>query len=305
MAETSQSTDLPHHEEGLSIAELIHRKLDSLTPSERKAARLLLTNYPVVGLDSLARFAERSEVSHPTILRFISKLGFTGYPQFQDELRNELDARLKSPLTKKHPEISNASDKKDFQNSYIEAICKNIRKSMASISQSEFEGVLALLEDINQQVFLLGGRFTDSIATQTYMHLRALRPRVRHITGLPVSWSEYLLDVDKQCVLVVFDIRRYQHEVVIFAEEAARRGASVILVTDQWLSPIARIAQHVLVAHVEAPSNWDSLTSISAMMETFIAALSNRKWDQLKNRISDLEQVRSLFKSDNSTDSHT
>ncbi|WP_020409590.1 MurR/RpiR family transcriptional regulator [Hahella ganghwensis] len=289
------NTDNPPKEDGLSIAELIHRKLDTLTPSEKKAARLLLTNYPVVGLDSLARFAERAEVSHPTILRFISKLGFTGYPQFQDELRNELDARLKSPLAKRHPDIQKVQDKTDFQNIYIDAICNNIRQSMASISQNEFEGVLALLEDVNQQVFLLGGRFTDSIATQTYMHLRALRPRVRHITGLPVSWSEYLLDMDKHCVVVVFDIRRYQEEVIVFAEEAAQRGASVILVTDQWLSPLARVAQHVLVAHVEAPSNWDSLTSISAMMETFVAALSNRKWDQLTDRIGDLENIRTRF----------
>ncbi|WP_094707099.1 MurR/RpiR family transcriptional regulator [Hahella sp. CCB-MM4] len=292
--ETSESENTVR-EDGLSIAELIHRKLETLTPSEKKAARLLLTNYPVVGLDSLARFAERAEVSHPTILRFISKLGFSGYPQFQDELRNELDARLKSPLAKRHPDIQKVRDKTDFQNIYIDAICNNIRQSMASISQNEFEGVLALLEDVNQQVYLIGGRFTDAIAKQTYMHLRALRPRVRHINGLPVSWSEYLLDMDKNCVVVVFDIRRYQEEVVVFAEEAAKRGASVILVTDQWLSPIARVAQHVLVAHVEAPSNWDSLTSISAMMETFVAALSNRKWDQLTDRIGDLEHIRSQF----------
>ncbi|MEX0623899.1 MAG: MurR/RpiR family transcriptional regulator [Saccharospirillum sp.] len=283
---------------GLTVAELIHRKLDSLTPSERKVARLLLTNYPVLGLDSLARFAEKAEVSHPTILRFVSKLGISGYPRFQEQLRDELNARLKSPLAKSQPEIRATPGKRDFQERYTEAVCQNIRHSMDSIPAAEFDSILALLGDTTQSVFLLGGRFTDSIATHTYMHLRALRAKVSHVTGLPVSWSEYLLDMDKTCVLLVFDIRRYQQEVVVFAEEAQRRGAQVVLVTDQWLSPISRFAQHVLVAHVEAPSNWDSLTAINVMMETFIAALSNRSWGQLEDRIGDLEYIRSLFKSD-------
>jgi DNA-binding MurR/RpiR family transcriptional regulator len=57
------------------VAEQIHRELGRLTPSERKPARLLLGHYPVVGLEPLASFAQRAGVSHPSILRFIAKLG--------------------------------------------------------------------------------------------------------------------------------------------------------------------------------------------------------------------------------------
>lgn len=298
MSESHNAPETGEPATGLTIAELIHRHLDNLTPSERKVARSLLTNYPVLGLDSLARFAEKAEVSHPTILRFVSKLGIPGYPRFQERLRDELNARLKSPLAKRQPDIRTTPGQRDFQDRYTDAVCQNIRHSMDSIPAGEFDRILALLGDTTRPVFLLGGRFTDSIATHTYMHLRALRPTVSHVTGLPVSWSEYLLDMDTSCVLLVFDIRRYQQEVITFAEEAQRRGAQVILVTDQWLSPIARFAQHVLVAHVEAPSSWDSLTAINVIMEAFIAALSNRSWSQFEDRLSDLEYIRSLFKSD-------
>lgn len=300
MVEDPTRKESANVKDGLTVAELVRRKLDALTPSERKVARLLLTNYPVIGLDSLARFAEKVNVSHPTVLRFVSKLGYSGYPEFQEVLRNELEARLKSPLTKSHSDVRLTSDKREFKDRYTEALCHNIRQSMDSISPTEFDSILALLGDPARQIFLLGGRFTDSVATHTYMHLRALRPQVHHVTGMPVSWSEYLLDMNKDCVVVVFDIRRYQQEVVTFAEESERRGARVILVTDQWLSPISRIAHHVLVAHIEAPSNWDSLTSINALIETFIAALSNMTWEHLEERISDLEDIRALFKSNDS-----
>ena len=278
-----------------SVAELIHRHLDQLTPTERKTARLLLANYPVVGLEPLADFAERAEVSHPSILRFIAKLGFQGYAEFQRALRAELEARLESPLTKLHEEGVEPAGRADFLDRFAAAACDNIRQSVAALPRSEFEGALGLLEDRRSTLYLVGGRFTDAVATYAYMHLRVLRPRVHHVSGTPLSWSEYILDMDSRSVVVAFDIRRYEQDVVRFANEAAERGAHVILVTDHWLSPIASHAEHVLAARIEVPSSWDSVAALITLMEALIAALNNRNWKRLKTRIRDLEEMRAKF----------
>lgn len=277
-----------------SVAEQIHAHFNQLTRAERKAARLMLKNYPVAGLDSLPELARRSEVSHPTILRLVAKLGYSGFPHFQATLREELEARFMSPLGKSRDdgqaEPTGGDD--NFLTRFAQTACDNIRQSAAMLPVSEFEGAASLLLDSNRTTYLLGGRFTDSIATYLYMHLRVLRPRVAHVTGPPVSWSEYLLDMDGRSVLVVFDIRRYQDDVVAFAGEAARRGARVVLVTDQWLSPIAGVATHVLPTRVEVPSSWDSTSAIVVLVEALIARVNNRKWAQLADRIAELEQLR-------------
>lgn len=283
-----------------SVAELIHRHLDRLTPTERKPARLLLANYPVVGLEPLARFASRAEVSHPSILRFIAKLGFDGYAAFQAALRTELEARLESPLTKRHEDGTEAPEQADYLDRFAEAARENIRHSVAALPRAEFEGVLELLGDRRNAVYLLGGRFTDPVATYAYMHLRVLRPGVNHVSGPPVSWPEYLLDMDRRAVLVVFDIRRYQEDVVRFARDAAERGARVVLVTDQWLSPIANVAAHVLPARIEVPSSWDSVAAITTLVEALIAELNNRTWTRLKDRIRDLERLRRPYEDNGS-----
>src|SRR5689334_18324255 len=80
------------------VGELVRQRLDSLSPAERRLARALLASYPIAGLESVARFAERAGVSPPTVTRFIAKLGFRGYPEFQESLRHEVQARLSSPL---------------------------------------------------------------------------------------------------------------------------------------------------------------------------------------------------------------
>lgn len=280
-----------------SVAETIHRCLDRLTPTERKPARLLLANYPVVGLEPLANFARRAEVSHPTILRFIAKLGYTGYADFQAGLRSELEARLKSPLAKRHEDGAEAGDTDDLPARYAEAAAENIRQSVASMPRSEFDGALELLAGTKNTLYLLGGRFTDAVANYMYMHLRVLRPRVYHVSGPPVSWSEYVLDMDRRSVLVVFDIRRYQDDLLRFADEAAGRGARIVLVTDNWLSPIAAHAEYVLAARIEVPSNWDSVVAMMTLVETLIAALNDRQWPRLEGRIRELERMRDHFES--------
>src|SRR3979490_2017614 len=82
------------------VGELVRHRLASLSPAERKLARVLLASYPITGLERLSRFGERAAVSPPTVTRFISKLGFRGYPEFQEVLRHEVQARLSSPLAR-------------------------------------------------------------------------------------------------------------------------------------------------------------------------------------------------------------
>src|ERR1700694_1606938 len=75
------------------VGERLRIRLASLTPAERKLARVLLATYPTAGLESGARFAGRAGVSAPTVTRFVGKLGLGGYPEFQRLLRDEVQGR--------------------------------------------------------------------------------------------------------------------------------------------------------------------------------------------------------------------
>ncbi len=64
-----------------------------MTPAERRVARTLLETYPTAGLESLPQLADGAGVTGPTVLRFVRKIGFDGYPDFQRSLRQEVQAR--------------------------------------------------------------------------------------------------------------------------------------------------------------------------------------------------------------------
>ena len=107
----------------------------------------------------------------------------------------------------------------------------------------------------------------------------------------PALWPQYLLNMDRNSLLVVFDIRRYDPQIQDLAKLAATRGAKIILVTDQWMSPIASLALHALPLRIEVPSSWDSNIAPLFLIEALIAAVANHHWPETQRRIKELEAL--------------
>jgi DNA-binding MurR/RpiR family transcriptional regulator len=272
---------------GRSIAERIRRDLGAFTPNERRAAHRLLADYPVAGLETVARLGEASGVSAPTVLRMIAKLGFSSYGSFQDALRAELAAQRETPLMK-----GGGFTGRDRLGRFANAAIANIRETEANVARGEFDAIVRLLADRNRPVHFRGGRFTDSIADYMVAHLRVLRPNVRRIVGERMGWLDQLLDVGRKDVFVLFDIRRYSSDLAGLAELAAKRGATVALFTDQWLSPISKVAKHVLPAHVVAPSVWDSNAGLLVLAEALLAAIAAELGPVTRARLTAIEEMR-------------
>ncbi len=275
-----------------SVAGEIRQGMPHLTPTERKVADAILANYPVAGLETLSEVARKSSVSGPTVHRFISKLGYTGYPEFQQAIRQELEAQFQSPLTKQPGEDSVAGGKADFLGGYMDTALRNIRRTMEQVSRADFDAVVDILSDRQRPVYVLGGRFTDALAQYLYLHLHAIRQDVQHIGGQPAFWLETLLNVGEGDVFLIFDIRRYQDDVIHFARQAVRRKATVILLTDRWLSPITNVAEYVFPVHIEVPSIWDSAAATLVLIEALVAAVNQRRWPEVRERLERLEELR-------------
>lgn len=286
-------------EQSITIAEELRSKLESLTPSERKPAQWLLANYPMAGLETVSNFASQSGVSAPTVLRLLAKMGFESYPQFQTRLRDEVKARLASPLNRGEGtgstetfESKPAMPTVDSLSKHARAATANIQALLDSVARADFNATVELLGDQNRKVGLIGGRITDAIARYCHQHLRLVRPEVFRITNHAATWPETLADLSKGDVIVVFDARRYQKDVELFAEQAAAQGAVIILITDQWLSPVSRFARHIFPLHIDVQARWDSHAATLVLIEAMIGALLENNWDRIKDRVGALEQLR-------------
>ena len=148
-----------------------------------------------------------------------------------------------------------------------------------------------MLAQTDRRLYAVGGRITRALADYAFTHFQAIRPRVTHMTSSSATWPHYVLDMVEGDILLLFDIRRYEANLLRLAELAVERGVQVILVTDQWTSPIADVATHTFNCWVEIPSAWDSNIATMLLLEALIAAAQEELWSETGDRYEKLDEL--------------
>ncbi len=266
---------------------LAHR--EKMTPSERQLVSVLLDDYPMAGLGSITELASAASVSTTTVARMLQKTGFDGYPQFQAALRGEVKEMISGPIAKRDL-WQNDLPEEHILNRYSQQTLANQKRTIDEVDPTEFDSFCNLLCDPNRRIFITGGRITGTLAQYLYLHLQMIRPDIR-LLPFAASWTHDLLDVRKGDVLIALDVRRYENSTMLIGQLCQEREAEIVLFTDQWRSPIHRLAKHTFAARIAVPSAWDSMASILVLMECVIAEVQERLWDSVKERTDELEQA--------------
>lgn len=276
-----------------TVRELLTRSDLALTPSETKIAQVLLTDYPVAGLGTATALARRAGVSDPTVIRLVTKIGFEGYHAFQMQLVEEVEAGLRSPLMMMETKRP-VSDGLSIAESYIRSAAAAIESAADMTVPQTYEKAVSLLMSTKGCVLLVGGRFSRFVSGMLAAYLRQFRSDVVSLAPLTSESCDILVELGSRDTLIVFDHRRYQRDVILFAKQAAERGVRLILFTDAWRSPIAKRAKVVIVSPVEVGSPYDSLAPVVTQVEALIAYVVARQKPLNRIRVQELDSIRNL-----------
>ena len=265
--------------------------MDAFTPSEKRAAHLLLSHYPFAGLDTVAEFASRAGISAPSVLRFVTRLGFGGFPDFQKHLREELEAQLLSPLAKASP--SDKGQGAPALASFAEAVIGELKGDGGEHRPGRVRGGGdAACRPAPAHPFT-GGRFTGALARYAESHFRIVRSNVDFIEGQPALWRDRMIEIGRKDVIVAFDIRRYQEDVIGALRnggEAGRDGRSAH-------RPVALAHRPRGAACAAGPYRRSRRTGIPSaglllLTEALVAAVTKRLWETAKPRMEAVERLR-------------
>ncbi|MBD3915569.1 MurR/RpiR family transcriptional regulator [Nocardioides hwasunensis] len=268
---------------------LVQANLDSLSNAERKVARALLAGYPTAGLTTGVDLARAAGVSNPTVVRFVNRLGFSGFPAFQRALVHDLNEDLGSPL-RQYAEKGGLTEEGVLARTHRHFV-DMVDTTYEELPESEFDKLVQLLSDPGKQVQVIGGRFSRVVSDYLAMHLSLVRTDVRALGMDEFERRASIIDADQSTVLVVFDYRRYTERTFRLAEQASQRGAIVCLLTDNWMSPVAKVAKVVLPARVDSASPFDSLVAAMAVTESLIAAVAERLGSAGEQRLRAMEET--------------
>lgn len=283
---------LPRTPDG-AFFELVRSYLDDLSTGERKVADVLLADYPNAGLETAARLAMRAGVSCPTVLRFVARIGFATFSDFQGRVRRDIQESLGSP-SRQYASVDRtvAPGDPSFGASVRDTFIDGLSQAFDDLATTELSRVSGIVADRSRRITVIGGRFSKILATYLAAHLQMLRLGVQAVSEDELAVLNSLTSLRRNDILIAFDFRRYDPDVVKFARAYRSSGGEVVLFTDSGLSPIASVATAVFSTPVESVSPFDSLVPGLAMTETLIAAVAIECGDQGRRRVDEFERHR-------------
>ena len=255
----------------IHIKDRIFSRMDELSPAERKVARTLLASYPRAGLVSATALAKAAGTSTPTVLRLVARLDISSYPEFQSHLRDEIMHQLNSPSHRADHGTVDADGTTVFERS-IEQRAGLVKQLVSTVPPPEFDRVVELLAQGPRSVIISGGYFSRHIAAILALQLDQIMPGVEFAAEpLGHDLGKYL-NLRKGSLAILFDVRRYELASTQVATLAKNRGATVIVITDEELSPSVGNANVVLPVAVEGMP-FDSFAGLIVLVEALVEAV--------------------------------
>jgi DNA-binding MurR/RpiR family transcriptional regulator len=281
--------------EELALRDQIFRRMDELTPAERKVARALLARYPAAGLESTAALAAAAGTSKPTVLRLLARLGFGSYPDFQQRLRAEVTRSMSgSPLSRARARRAAPSDDSVFLRA-VEVRAQLVARLRDTVPPGEIDRAVSLLAGRPKHVVISGGYFSRLIARMAAMQLDQLIPNVDYADEpLGADVGKYLR-AGRDSVAIVFDLRRHELAAKEVVSMAKARGTSVILITDDSLSPAAEEADVVLPVAVDGVP-FDSFAALLVLTESLVDAVFHGAGEAAIERMADWERSVHIYR---------
>lgn len=281
-----------------SLSDRIARAFASLPPQLQTAAQFVLDHPDDVALLSMREQARRAGVPPVTMTRLARQLGFTDYAAFRDLQANAL-RRPSSTSDFSHRAGRLQQQKQQSGDSVLAA---QIGWAMADhIAGSHDEAGIAALVDAAthiekaRRVYFLGLRSCHAVAFHAHYIHGLFRDNGVLLDGAGDTGIDALRHAGPEDAMVVVSVAPYTTAAVERTAYAARRGVSVIAVTDSRVSPVAAPSCSTILIPTDTPSFFHAITPAFAAAETLVALVAARSGEQALGAIRNAEHQLDAF----------
>lgn len=270
------------------IAHITERQ-QSFSKGQKRIAQYIIEHYDQAAFMTAYRLGETVGVSESTVARFAAELGFEGYPQLQKAMQELIRSKLTSV---QRIEVTRARMRDDeVLDNIIGCDLANIRQTLEELPRDVFYQAADALVGA-RRVYIFGAGSCRTLASFMAYYLKLLLVDVQLIyTNSETEIFEDMLHINAQDVIVGFSFPRYSSKAVKAMHFAHSRDAKVIAVTDSEISPIAKYASWLLLAHSDMATIVDSLVAPLSIVNALIVAISLKKKEEIKSELTELESI--------------
>lgn len=272
-----------------NLLDIIKDQISKMSKGHKKIASYILEHYDKSAFMTASKIATTVGVSESTVVRFACELGFLGFPQFQDALRQLIKNKL---TTVQRMEITSSKmEEKNILHSVMQSDIDKLKQTMDMIDNDDFIKTVDAIGSA-RKIYILGARTCSSVASFLGFYLNMISDNVKTIATNSASETfEQIYRVNSEDVVIAISYPRYSVRTLNAVKYAASKNATVIAITDNIKSPITPYSTHSLIADSDMTNFVDSLVAPLSLCNALVASLVIRHKEKISKTLDDLENI--------------
>ena len=267
--------------------------MGSFSKGQKKIASYILENFDKAAFMTASKLGRLVGVSESTVVRFASELGYDGYPSMQRALQEMIRSRLTS--TQRIQAAGDLLTGQDVLSAVVQSDMDKLRVLLDEANRSEFEKTEDQILSA-RRIYILGARSSSFLAGYLNFYLHLLFENVTLVqSNAAGEIFEQLFRIGPEDVMIALSFPRYSQVTMNTVKFAKDRGAHIIAITDNELSPLYQMADAVLLSPSEMISFVDSMVAPMSMINALIVGLGYRMGKDISATFAELENIWNAY----------
>ena len=268
---------------------MIESNMSTFSKGQKRIANYILQNSDKAAFMTASKLGKLSGVSESTVVRFASELGYDGYPSMQRALQEMIRSRLTS--TQRIQAADDQFGGQDVLTAVIQSDMDKLRMVSDEAARTEFSKAVDVILGA-RHIYILGTRSSYFVAGYLNFYLHLLTGNVTLVqSNAAGEIFEQLLRIGPGDVMIAISFPRYSKVTMNTVKFAQDRGATIVAVTDNELSPVYQMADAALLAPSEMISFVDSMVAPLSLINALLIAVGRRMGTDVARTFADLEDI--------------
>ena len=265
----------------------LNRRGEPLSKSHRRIAAFIAQHYDKAVFMTASALGVHCGVSESTVVRFAAAMGYEGYPQLQNTLRNLVHQLL---TAEQRFAIATEIKENDVLRTVLKNDAQNIRQTVESLPQQDFNDVVRRIL-ASRRIYVMGLRSAAPLALFLYHYLHQILDGVTLVQTTIGDVFEEIVRIGEGDLLIGLSFPRYSTRTLECMRFARAEGAEVVGITDGRLSPLYQVAHICLCAQTDMASFVDSLAAPLSVINALIVSVGLNRREELRHHFNRLEEI--------------
>lgn len=266
----------------------ITNRLDSLTPKAQTLGNYIMQNPSKVVFMTTRELAEICEVSEATVVRFVATIGYQGYSEFQQALKDFVNTGMSLP-----ERVNLKGIKEPGLDRLHRGILEELNNLKYMYETIDVETMNRFVEhlDVSENIFITGSRLSYTFAYYLGWSLTKIRKGIHILKGSDSTTIDFLTNAPENSLVILTAATRYPNELIKLSKLVRRLGHTLLVLTDSSISPVIQFANLSLVVPSRSIPFIGNVSNMLCVIQYIVQELASRKGDTLQKHQEKLEQV--------------